>query len=91
VLVLTTRSRPFPYHGFPFDFWRFEIGDMKLIFSDMSVEALEPDRLMPGVFVKARMPRDFHERSLEEIELYSIVNNRHCKRISELDLLPINA
>jgi predicted O-methyltransferase YrrM len=54
VALVTTRSPGFPYHGYPGDYWRFEpelIGDA---FADFEVDALEPDPMMPGVFLKAR-------------------------------------
>lgn len=73
ILVITTRSIGFPYHEYPFDYWRYEIADMKTIFSDMSLEALEPDPLDPGVFLKARKPSDFAENDLSQHALYSMV------------------
>jgi SAM-dependent methyltransferase len=55
LLVLTTRSPGFPYHGFPHDHWRFTVADFRKIFADMDVAYLEPDEpSMPGVLLKAR-------------------------------------
>jgi SAM-dependent methyltransferase len=85
-LLLTTRSKGFPYHGYPYDFWRYEVEDMRSVFRDMQVETIESDPLHPGVFVKAHKPADFAEASLEGIDLYSIVLRKRCKRFSEADI-----
>lgn len=81
VLVITTRSIGFPYHDYPFDYWRYELHDMRAIFSDMTIEALEPDRDDPGVLVKARKPDDFIENDLSDHALYSMVINERSKGI----------
>lgn len=73
VVLITTRSIGFPYHDYPFDYWRYELDDMRAIFSDMKIEALEPDDLSPGVLVKARKPEDFVENDLSKHALYSMV------------------
>jgi SAM-dependent methyltransferase len=87
LLLLTTRSRGFSYHGYPYDFWRYEIEDMRTIFSDFSVDVVEADPLSPGVFVKAHKPQAFAERPLDGIELYSIVTRRRCRDISDVNIL----
>ncbi len=86
VLLITTRSRGFPYHEYPFDYWRYELSDMEEIFSDFSIEALESDSFMPGVFVKARKPEGFTERSLVGYRLWSIVSLRRSATIRALDI-----
>lgn len=48
VLLLTTRSKPFPLHAYPHDYWRFDVGDMAVIFGDMQIISLEKDREIPG-------------------------------------------
>ncbi|MEM2261178.1 MAG: methyltransferase domain-containing protein [Ignisphaera sp.] len=35
IMYITTRSFGFPYHDFPYDFWRYEIEDMRKIFTIM--------------------------------------------------------
>ena len=80
-LLLTTRSLGFPFHGFPFDFWRYEVEDFRTIFDDLEIRHLEPDTYEAGVFLKAIRPAQFVERDLSSIALYSMV-----RRARVLDL-----
>lgn len=84
-LLLTTRSKGFYYHGYPFDWWRYEPEDMREIFSDFEVLAVEKDPLAPGVFFFARKPETFTERDLDSIHLYSIVKRTRCQDVSEAE------
>ena len=84
VILVTTRSRGFLYHGFPYDFWRYEIEDMKSIFSDCIIQKLEKDS-QKGVFIKVRKPIDFVEKNLSDYELYSVVVGRRIKQLNEQD------
>lgn len=56
-ILISTRSLGFPHHSYPYDFWRYEIIDMKNIFSDCGIMILESDNQEPGVFLKAIKPR----------------------------------
>jgi SAM-dependent methyltransferase len=86
VLLVTTRSRGFPYHGYPFDFWRFELSDFEAMFGDLDMEVLEQDPEMPGVFLKARKSATFAPANLAALELWSIVNRRRCREVSALEI-----
>jgi len=77
-LFITTRSKGFPLHDYPFDYWRFEIDDMKEIFSDFKIKAILKDNRYPGLFFKAQKPEIYKYRSMDNIKLYSII---HKKRI----------
>lgn len=61
VVLVTTRSRGFKYHAFPYDFWRYEPEDMNNIFSDFEIQVLEKDPELPGVLIKAKKPARFLE------------------------------
>src|SRR6266702_4650243 len=60
LLVLTTRSEGFPYHGYPGDHWRFSVAAMGEIMAAAGMDVLDlradHDPASPGVFVKARKP-----------------------------------
>jgi SAM-dependent methyltransferase len=73
IIVITTRSLGWPYHAYPDDYWRFELDDIRRIFSDFSILSLEPDNHGPGVFLKAQKRRDGGNVDLDAINLYSIV------------------
>jgi SAM-dependent methyltransferase len=81
ILLITTRSKGFPYHDYPFDYWRFEVDDMKALFSDMKIESLKPDESAPGVLIAARKPFGFTEKDLSDHALYSMVKATRCREI----------
>ncbi len=85
-LIVTTRSKGFSYHGCPYDFWRYEIEDMNIIFSDLSIEVIEPDPISPGVFVKAHKPEIFSEKNMDDYKLYSIIRKKYCGNINEFNI-----
>ena len=85
LIVLTTRSYGFKYHGHPNDHWRYEVDDFKEIFSDLEILVLNSDFQHPGVFLKARKPEDLSEKNLNDIELYNIVLGRKSPAASDGD------
>jgi SAM-dependent methyltransferase len=85
VLVGTTRSPGFEFHGYPLDFWRYDTDDIRTIFGDLNIETLEKDPDDPGVFFRARRPTPLHERDLTNWCLYSIVRRRRTRSFTSLD------
>lgn len=87
VVVVTTRSMGYGYHAAPFDFWRFELGDMRRIFADCELLLLDTDLEEPGVFAAARKPPGLLEGDLSGLDLYSIVEGR---RVAQADSCGVN-
>ena len=85
VILITTRSYGFHYHAYPYDFWRYEMNDMKEIFNDCEILALESDGSLPGVFIKAKKPSDFQENNLLNYGLYSMITNKRIPKIEDKD------
>jgi SAM-dependent methyltransferase len=85
VLVITTRSKGFPYHGYPHDFWRYDADDLKAIFSDFFIESMVSDPSCPGVFMKARKKASSVEASVDSHRLYSVLARRRCRNLNEFD------
>jgi len=76
IILISTRSKGFGYHGYPYDFWRYEVEDMKEIFSDCKILILESDSQAPGVFIKVQKPIDFKEKDLSKINLYNMLTGQ---------------
>jgi len=85
VMVMTTRSKGYGFHGAPFDFWRYEQLDFRAIFSEFDIEVLENDPRHAGVFIKARKPIEYTETDLTDYSLYSIIKNRRTLDITDTD------
>lgn len=84
-VLITTRSKGFHYHGYPYDFWRYDSDDIKNIFSDFDIKTLEKDNEAPGVFVKMIKPVVFSETDVSGYELYSVVLKKKVDKISDKD------
>jgi SAM-dependent methyltransferase len=82
-VVLTARSKGFPYHGFPEDYWRFELDGLAFIFSDCELLKVEPDPLCPGVFLWARKPTDFSENVVTRLPKSGGAELQVCKPETE--------
>ena len=88
-MYLTTRSKGMGYHGYPFDFWRFEIDDMKRIFSDFDILTLQEDHEDPGVFLKIKKPEKYLASDLSGISLYSMVLGKRTARVVDIRDMPL--
>lgn len=88
-LLVTTRSKGFPLHGLPHDYWRFEVRDFEAIFSDLESLRIESDYMYPGVFAYGRKSILFREAPVKDIDLYSPVTRKRCNLISKRDLASV--
>jgi hypothetical protein len=79
MLVLTTRSIGFDYHGYPHDYWRYQVDDMRAIFADLDDLVVQPDGAEPGVFVSGRRPLALEPVPLDQIQLFSILTRRRTR------------
>ncbi|HLJ54969.1 MAG TPA: methyltransferase domain-containing protein [Chthonomonadaceae bacterium] len=86
LLVVTTRSFGFGYHAYPYDFWRYELDDMRALFADFELLDLAADPLSPGVFLKARKPEAFVEADMSGHALYSMITRRRSVNVTDRDV-----
>jgi len=89
-LYITTRSKGFPYHGYPYDFWRYEINDMQDIFSDFQIIVLRKDHEAPGIFLKAQKPDNCQLNNLQGLSLYSMVLGKRVNYIPDINDMPLS-
>lgn len=89
LVYITTRSIGFPFHSYPYDYWRYQKEDMEKIFSDFEIITLKDDPLEPGVFLIARKPYNYKPVNLENIALYSMVLGRRTEKIVDINEMPV--
>jgi SAM-dependent methyltransferase len=84
---ITTRSKGMPYHGYPYDFWRYDVEDGNKIFSDFEIIVAEKDEVRDGngIFLKARKPEDYKPVDLSSLSLYSILLGKKTVRIPKIE------
>jgi len=87
-IYITTRSKGFPYHSYPWDFWRYEVEDIRRIFIDFEVIALKEDHQAPGIFLKARKLENYAPADLSDIALYSMVLGRRTRYLPNVKDMP---
>jgi SAM-dependent methyltransferase len=87
-IYITTRSYSFPFHAYPYDFWRYEIEYLQRIFNDFEIIKLVRNHEAPGVFLKARKPFDYNPNDLQSIALYSMILGRKTTSIPSLQEMP---
>lgn len=75
IIMISTRSLGFGYHAYPYDFWRYELEDMRLLFQDCEILTLEKDPQDPGVLLKAKkLSEEVADSS--HLLLYNILANK---------------
>jgi len=89
-IYVTTRSYGFPYHGYPLDFWRYEVKDIRTIFSDFKISHLEKDSVEPGVLLKAAKPADYRPNDLHNIALYSMILGKRTTSVPDWYEMPLS-
>jgi len=81
MIYLTSRSKGFPYHGYPDDYWRYEQEDVAMIFANWYIEVLCEDMWRGdhyGFFLKA--VKTTHDKiCLDDVELYNINTDKRQK------------
>ncbi len=85
LLLITSPARGYLYHGYPHDFWRYEMEDIEKMLADFEIIGLERDESGPGTFVIARKPMDYTECDLSDIELFSVVTGDRRRELTEED------
>lgn len=86
IIIITTRSKGFYYHGYPYDFWRYEVEDITHIFADCIIVCLETDKRNTGVFAKIKKPFEFLENDLNNHALYSIISDQRTLDLDDKTL-----
>lgn len=82
IILITAPSKGFPYHAYPYDFWRYELEDAKNIFSDFEILVIEDDFQAPGILLKVKKPGKFTEKDLSGYKMYSIIENERTNKVT---------
>jgi len=85
-IILIIVPSDWPFHVYPYDFWRYEREDIRNIFSDCDILLLDEDPHTPSlVYGKIKKPHHFTEKNLSAYQLHSVILNRRTREIHEDD------
>jgi SAM-dependent methyltransferase len=82
IIIVPSREK---IHLYPGDFWRYQLTDVRVIFSDceeLYVEEKSPSPRASFVYAKFRKPDGFIEKELLDYKLYSIVVNKKIRKVT---------
>ncbi len=88
-IYITTCSKGFPFHAYPYDYWRYEPEDMKHIFADFEIISLKK---VPGpeVFLIAKKILNQKRVNFRDIALYSIILGRRTLTAPNPEDMPLH-
>lgn len=89
ILLLTTVTKGFKYHGHPYDYWRYSLDDLANIFADLNRIIIEENNTRNSIYAKFQKPKLFKEVYPLNYELYSILKERRTKDPNNWDELLI--
>jgi SAM-dependent methyltransferase len=84
ILLLTTRSPGFPLHEYPGDYWRFRMAEIHEMMLDMEILDYRRDEEEPGVFVKARKPREWCIDALSPPDYPHVLSVQDAEDVAEV-------
>jgi len=85
-IILIIVPSDWPFHVYPYDFWRYKKEDIQDIFSDCDILLLDEDLHTPSlVYGKMRKPSEFTEKDLSAYQLHSVILNKRVREIHEDD------
>ena len=85
---ITTVEKGFPLHAYPHDFWRFDLNDVRGMFSDFDIITLKRD-IEHGILLKAKKPDSWIPAKLDNIDPYSVLLGRRTEKIVTIDDTPL--
>ena len=86
-LILLILPSKWPFHEHPNDFWRYQLEDIRNIFSDCEILCMDDDAgsKKRNVYAKIRKPEGFVETNLGDYSLYSMVTDRRQRELRDRD------
>jgi SAM-dependent methyltransferase len=90
IVIITVPSKGCGFHGCPEDHWRYEMEDIKMIFSDFIIEELWKSPEIEGVFLKAKRPDNLIEFDTSNYKLFSIMKRRRALDNRGVEILFFN-
>lgn len=85
-LILIIVPSSWPFHAYPYDYWRYAQDDIENIFADCQILMLTEDqKAVSLVYTKIKKPEAFVEKDLSQYPLYSIIMDKKIIDLNDND------